>query len=477
MKHISGCMDILITAPFFLGYVWTADKFLEKFLGTTKKRELLFILFSFCGWLLISIAGKRYAVPYIFSQALNSILFMGLVLLLFQSDREKRILAASMLMMGIRLVRNFCESFLSCLALFFRYTVEKSPAPLVDEWEDWVISCIGHCLVMFAVCWMSRHLESVFCGKPKKWYAILAVPLLVITVVIDVAAWGASNGIMVRSGGNMGLYYDEIASHAEFMVLSLLSMSAAGVYVFGMNRIYLEQEKSDHYHSQIAVYKMLTEQYSQSERLRHDMKNHIIALSALSQNKEWEKIDSYLKDMESIVLETGGDMTGNKAVDALLYQKRKQAEEENIEWECDVQIPKEYCINEFDLCVLFGNILDNALEACERMQCGEYRFINIQARRVKKCFLLEAKNSMDSSDKICSRSLRNACVRDAMEHKYADGFTKKDNAQGHGIGLLNVGDVVDKYNGAVHIGTEKEIFTISILIPLNDAAHDIKTTV
>lgn len=330
---------------------------------------------------------------------------------------------------------------------------------------------------MFAVCWMSRHLEPVFCGKPKKWYAILAVPLLVITVVIDVAAWGASNGIMVRSGGNMGLYYDEIASHAEFMVLALLSMSAAGVYVFGMNRIYLEQEKSDRYHSQIAVYKMLTEQYSQSERLRHDMKNHIIALSALSQNKEWEKIDSYLKDMESIVLETGGDMTGNKAVDALLYQKRKQAEEENIEWECDVQIPKEYCINDFDLCVLFGNILDNALEACERMQCGECRFINIQARRVKKCFLLEVKNSMDSSGKICSRSLRNACVRGAMEHKYADGFTKKDNAQGHGIGLLNIGDVVDKYNGAVHIGTEGEIFTISILIPLNDAAHDIKTTV
>ena len=204
---------------------------------------------------------------------------------------------------------------------------------------------------------------------------------------------------------------------------------------------------------------MLAEQYRQSERLRHDMKNHVIVLSALSQNQEWEKIDDYLRNMEDIVLDTGGDMTGNKAVDALLYQKRKRAEEENIKWECDVQMPKGCCINEFDLCVLFGNILDNALEACRRMQNGECRFVNIQAKTVKKCFLLEVKNSMDRME------------------KYTDGFTNKGDSQEHGIGLLNVGDVVNRYNGAVHKEAEKGIFVISILMPLNDATHDIKKAV
>ena len=175
-------------------------------------------------------------------------------------------------------------------------------------------------------------------------------------------------------------------SLAEFLVLDFLSIVATGFYVFGMNRIYLEQEKSDQYRSQVAVYKMLTEQYRQSERLRHDMKNHIIALSALSRNKEWEKLDDYLKNMEDIALDVGGDMTGNRAVDALLYQKRGWAEEENIEWECDAQMPRGCCINEFDLCVLFGNILDNALEACGRMRGDECRFINIQAKNCKEMF-------------------------------------------------------------------------------------------
>lgn len=152
-------------------------------------------------------------------------------------------------------------------------------------------------------------------------------------------------------------------------------------------------------------------------------------------------------------------MTGNKALDALLYQKRKRAEENNIKWECDVQIPKGYAVREFDLCVLFGNLLDNALEACGRMRGGESCFINIQAKTVKKCFLMEVKNSVD------------------MEEKYAEGLTNKENLWEHGIGLMNVGDVVRGYNGVLHIESEKGTFVTSILLPLHGAAHDTKTAV
>lgn len=459
MKQLSDYTDILIMAPFCLGYLCATDKFCKKFLGASKRGEWLFIVFSFCNWLFRNILGRLSSGLYIFSVLSGSIFFMGLVVLLFQSDREKRILAAAMLMVPVRLVADFCASFLSCLELFYLHMVKKIPEPFSKVWVIGLISGAGYCFAILAVRWLSKHLESVFCGKPGKWYVILAAPILVIVIVYDVASLGASNGIMVRSGGDMGLYYDQIFSLVEFLVLASLSMVAVGFYVFGMNRIYLEQEKSSQYHLQIAVYKMLSEQYRQSERLRHDMKNHIIALSALSRNKEWEKIDSYLKNMEGIALDVDGDMTGNKAVDALLYQKRKQAEEENIKWECDVQMPKGYCINEFDLCVLFGNILDNALEACGRMQRGECRFINIQAKAVKKCFLLEVKNSMDRTE------------------KYADGFTNKEDLQEHGIGLLNVSDVVNKYNGVVNTEAEKDIFVISILMPFPDAAHDIKTAV
>jgi len=459
MKQIAGYTDILTIAPFYLWDVWASDKFCKKYLGASKKNERLFIFLSFMGWLFLNIMGRRYSVLYIFSVMLNPILFMGLVMLLFRSEREKRILAVSMLMFVRRLAADFCVSFLSCMALFFKHTVKKIPEPLLSEWEIGLIGCAGCCFVILAIYWMSEHLEPVFCGKRGKWYVILAVPLLMLVVVSDMAEWGASNGIMVRSGGNMGLYYDQIFSNAEFLVLAFLSMSAAGFYVFGMERIYLEQEKSSRYHSQIAVYKMLEEQYSQSERLRHDMKNHIIALSGLFQSKEWEKMGGYLKNMEDIGLECGGDVTGNRAVDALLYNKRKWAEGENVKWECDIQIPAGCCINEFDLCVLFGNLLDNALEACERLKSDESRFVNVRAKAIKKCFLLEVQNSVNRAE------------------KYVEGFTNKENPQGHGIGLLNVKDVVHRYNGVVNIEIKDAVFIISILVPLNNSVHDTKRTV
>ena len=459
MKLFLEWMDIFIVAPFFLGYLWAADKFCKKFLGASKQNEGLFLILSFCGWLFGSILGRMSFALYSFSVLTHPVFFTGLVMLLFRSDREKRILAASMLMVTVRMAASFCDSFLSCLELFFLHTVKKIPEPVSGGWVSGLTSGVSYFFVILIVYWMAKHLGSVFSGKPGKWYVILSAPLLVIVIVYDVASLGASNGIMVRSGGNMGLYYDQIFSYAEFLVLSLLSMSAAGFDVFGMNRIYLEQEKSGRYHSQIAVYKMLAKQHRQSERLRHDMKNHIIALSALSRNKEWEKLDSYLKNMESIVLEAAGDVTGNKAVDALLYQKRKRAEEENIKWECDVRMPEEYGINEFDLCVLFGNVLDNALEACGRMESGECRFIRIQAKTVKKCFLLDVKNSMDKAEKDTG------------------GFTGKGELQEHGIGLMNVGDVVNKYNGAVNTQAGEGVFVISVLIPFPDAACDVKTSV
>ncbi len=458
-QQLSDYVDILVVVPFCLGYLWAAGKFCMKFLGASKRRERLFLIISFCSLLLRNILGRRYPDLYSFFAVSGSIFFVGLVMLFFRSDREKRILAASILIVIIKLVSEFCASLLDCLVLFFLHTVKKIPEPLFGDWGGGLVSGIGYCFAIFAIYLMSKRLEPVFCGKPRKWYVILAVPLLAIVTVYDVASLGASNGIMVRSGGDMGLYYDQIFSHSEFLVLAFLSMAAAGFYVFGMNRIYLEQEKSGRYHSQIAVYKMLAEQYRQSERLRHDMKNHIIALSALSRNKEWEKLDDYLKNMEGTALDTAGDLTGNKAVDAILYQKQRQAEWENIKWECDVRMPKECCINEFDLCVLFGNILDNALEACGRMRGDECRFINIQAKTVKKCFLIEVKNSMDKAE------------------KFTEGCTNKGDSQKHGIGLMNVSDVVDSYNGAVHKEFGKGIFVISILMPFPDTAHGIKTAV
>ena len=367
-----------------------------------------------------------------------------------------------MLIITEALTIDFFASLFSCVELLWLHTVKKIAVPFSSDRTSNLISCACFLIAAFVVYIMSKQLKSVFYCKTKKWYLMLAIPLLAVTGVFDVASWGATKGIMVRSGGYMSLYYDQLFSLAEFCILDILSMFAAGFYVFGMERISLEQKKSSQYHYQIASYKMLEEQYSRSERLRHDLKNHILALMGLLENKAYEKMEDYLQNMvEHAPFDMGEEITGNGVVDVLLYQSRKKAEEKQISWECDVQMPKNCPVNAFDLCVLFGNILDNALEACERLQhdvpqCNLQLFINIQAHVVKKCFLLEVKNSTDIAD------------------IHESGFTSKKNPTEHGIGLLNIRDVVHQYHGVMNTEVQNGIFTISVLVPLNDTAHDIK---
>lgn len=381
---------------------------------------------------------------------------------------EQAVRAASMLVTVITLASLadiFADSLFSCLLLVWKHTVGHIDVPFFTEEESVLSGQISFAIAIVSVYVMRKRIGTVFRGKPWRWYAVLTLPLLVVEAVIFMANWGASHGVLFRSGGNMGLYYDQIFSYVGWGILSALSMFGAGVYVFGMDRIYLEQKKAAQYQSQAAVYQMMEQQYSQAERLWHDLKNHVLALRGLWEERAWDKLGDYLKRMEdSAQFGANEEATGNRAVDALLFQKRKMAEDRQIVWECDVQIPKRCRISEFDLCVLFGNILDNAVEACMRLQQGEREagrrpFINVQARTVKKCFLLEVKNSMRDAEKQESR------------------FAEKENLQGHGIGLLNVGDVVRGYDGVMNTEMQNGVFAISVLLPIGVSAYDMDRVV
>ncbi len=460
MKQILHVAAALIMVLCYSGYLLASLQFCKGYVSISKKKEQLFVIFSLAVWLLLNFAAGYVPIPYFILMLLGRLFFAGFVLLFFSGAFGGKILAASLLMAVMTLVQTFCESLLWCLLLFF---IHMAGIPYPEQ-ADYLIACVSLGMAAWVVYRLSKRRMALFVCGGGKWRAALAIPLAVLIVIFDMAQLGAANGILLRSGGNLGAFYDQMLSHLGFCVLALLAMFAAGAYVIGLERIFLEQEKGSRYRAQIAVYQMMEEQYSRTERMRHDMKNHILVMSGLYHSKEWKKLGNYLKKMETGCLENSADITGNKAVDALLYQKRRQADQKKIVWECDVQIPKPCGIHEFDFCVLFGNLLDNALEACERMRHAKTHgpaecFISIQAKTVKKCFFLIVKNSVDEAE---------------QQNK---GIARKKNPQGHGIGLLNVRDVVRQYQGVIHMESEGGIFVISVLIPLDAAAHNMERIV
>lgn len=357
----------------------------------------------------------------------------------FSEKAEKGIRVASMVVAVVTLAalaHIFFDALMSCLLLVWKHTVDGIVVPVLRDMESEVLTWLSFGMAVMAVYGMRKRLKEVFRGKPWRWYTVLIFPLLMVGIVIYVANWGASYGVFFRSAGNMGIYYDQIFTYTGWGVLSGLSLFAVVISVFGMDRIYVEQKKAEQFQVQAAVYQMLKEQ-------------------------AWEKLGDYLKRMEDgAQLGISEEATGNRAMDALLCQKRKQAEEKGIDWECDVRIPKQCRVNEFDFCVLFGNLLDNALEACGRLQDkGKAQeqevqpFIRVRAQAVKSCFLLDIKNSMDA------------------EEKQVHGSAKKESAQGHGIGLLNVSDVANRYDGAMQTEIRNGAFAISVLLPFGETAR------
>lgn len=448
---ISDAAEMFVMALCVFGETAAAAGFCRRILGTSKIKRVLFIALLFSMTVILAmLCGRCQDINFIF-RLLYHIIFIGLALFLFEADMEKKILAAAILMTVRRFVCGFFLALFSYMTLVFLHVIKKEPLPVLDANSTccYMMICIAYAAEIGSILLLSKRCAAVFDdGKIRKWYMITAVPLFMLIVLADVAEWGAERGIMVRSGGNFNLYHDQLFSYGANCIFSLLSLSAAGFYVFGMNRIYSEKRQKEYYYARVAAYQMLDEQYRKMERLRHDLRNHVIALQGFLEKKEPESMKSYLQQMmKAADMEKSEEVTGNTAVDALLYRKKRLAEEKGISWKCDMRIPADCPVGTYDLCVLLGNLLDNAIEACERMPEHEKHFIMISSKMVKKCFLLEIKNSTN--------------MQDIKETEYSRKREQKES----GIGLLTIKDVVHRYYGTMSIELEKGIFGLSILVP------------
>ncbi len=428
-------MNYVIAVLCYSGYLLSLLWFCERYLGEFRFRKgLTGLLFLTGGIFFISPFWEN--TSDFLRVSISHFLFFCLVCFSFRKSAEEKLLAAAVMTAVKTMTWNFVSSFFSMIVLtgmHFRYRGEA----VISLETDYLISAASYGTVILAVYFFAQSMKTRWEYLVKSRY-VLSVPLLFLVVVVDIVNWGASNGVMVKGEG-FNLYYNQIFSHTAVCLLTLLCACIACLVFFGIGRIYREQKQTEQYIGQVMYYKALNEQYQKMERLRHDMKNHVLSLYGLYQRQEWEALGSYLEQM----LESGGirekkEATGSSTVDALLYHKRAVAEKKHICWECEVQIPKECPIEEFDLCVLFGNILDNAIEGAGNVQ-EEERFLSIYAGKVKKCFLLVVKNS----------------TRLGHEREIKPG-----------IGLFNIKETAERHQGIFKLEIKEHIFEVSVLFPM-----------
>ncbi len=289
----------------------------------------------------------------------------------------------------------------------------------------------------------------------RKWMAVLTAAVV---FMLELFVFWPSRfmGLAVQFHGedrlgsyrNSYLYGGVINTGSIFVIFSIVLFLGAVIWALKGVRSMLftvreEMEKS--------YFAGVNQRYTETRILRHDMNNHLTAVAMLMDEGKYQDARKYLNQVSVQLDETKPPVqTGIPVLDAVLFSKINLAKDKEIRTETDFQINfTEKGISEYDLCSLFGNILDNAIEACEKLKAGE-----------RKISLL-VKRQMDMICVFCE----NPCLKVQKDN---GGFvTQKEDKESHGFGLKQIERIARKYHGTVEMGEKEGIFSIAVLFQEN----------
>jgi len=208
--------------------------------------------------------------------------------------------------------------------------------------------------------------------------------------------------------------------------------------------ISLMQERTK---NQMNIYRNMHDNYSQQRQRMHDYKNQLSCIHGMLIKGRIEETVEYITNLTgSLLKDMDAVQTNHAVVDAVINQKYRYAQSKGITIIMLINDLSEVFIKEEDLVIILSNILDNAIEACERVE-GD-KVIKFKMTVENNQILISVQNPAKHGPKIVNNKI----------------ITTKTDEDEHGIGLLNISTVVEKYDGTCAIQYKDGWFCLSILI-------------
>lgn len=239
---------------------------------------------------------------------------------------------------------------------------------------------------------------------------------------------------------------------AGISLVCVLAMNFILVYLYDSLSIMFQERtqaaiilrEKDYYHEQS---EMLKRKHEELRQFRHDMENRIIVMQQMLKDREYGTAMEYTEQISEKLRQTEiYCITGNTAIDSVLNYKLTKASEKGIKIKSNVAIPEKIGIDDEDIVVILGNLLDNAIEATEKLK--EDKYISIDLEYDKGSVFIHVINSYDSLVRFSNGKI----------------LTRKEDEYLHGIGLQSVNTVVKKYNGLLDIEHDNLEFTVNVLL-------------
>jgi hypothetical protein len=246
------------------------------------------------------------------------------------------------------------------------------------------------------------------------------------------------------------------ANDRGLVIISSLLIISNVCLVFSIRKSILDNKKiaeanliKEKMKIQYTHYMNTQKDYMKVRQLHHDIKNHIACIKGVTQSNQ--DATNYISSIEAELNRYDSSFnTGNMILDIILNEKSKVCKESNIKLLIDINnIETCHFVETIDICSIFSNIFDNAIEACEKIS-NSNKEINLRGTIVNKFYVIRMENTKQNEINIKNNYIK----------------TDKKDTYLHGLGITSVKDSVSKYNGEVVIDHSENKFIMNIFIPL-----------
>lgn len=422
--------NLIFDATMVVATLWIVNKYLGIF---NKKRQNIM---SVSIWILFAIFQVYVQINSGIASIWTTIISIGLVILIslfgYTNKGKKSILEVCFLYVVcvlIEIMISFCVNLLP---------LDENHSVMAGNIISKIIMIIG--VYVFSIMWEKTDNNFI----PARYYVgLLFVPIGSIYIAVN----------EFYSINNMK---EVLPSMVTFSILLLFNIIILEIYSKISENFIMEKEKAI-YTQQINIMAINTEEQKKVmenfHREKHDWINELIALK---NEIEYENKDVVLQNIDRIIQncqfgEAISD-TGNKCIDALINVKYTTAKEKGIDFILKIFIPEELPINQCDMGIVLGNILDNAIEATEKCNSSAKKIEIIMGIK-KEALVLVVKNPLAGSLK---------------RNKDGKLLSTKEDSKRHGYGINSVIKVARKYNGDVIIEEEGGEFVITVTMNLEN---------
>lgn len=413
--------------------IYLLMKLFETVLYNKKRNDVknLDILIAFCGSCLLQICSHTTMIMYFTRLVFIWYVSIG-ALILYKAN----IIAFLSISSFYRMCLTFVEMITIIILSNFNGSINNVKNMISKPSFFSIFYMIYMILILFILFYMTKKLLTQLLQDKKKIY------VFILTAFIETLGF-------INFVNESLIVSHQPISPTWLLLIGCISLISFMVYFLSRYRQENMKLKFVEMRNHLLEenYNVINDLYMSHAKLYHDMNNHLNALYQLIDLGNTEEAKEYIQEISKPTLKRSNIIwTGIDVVDVVINSKLEEMRKKGIEADIDVEFPNNSNIRSNDICTILANLLDNAIEATEKID-GEKK-ISLVIRRVNHFIIMKITNTNKSNE---------------QEFTNFPNTTKADK-EFHGWGLPSVLATIEKYNGSMKCENHENEFTVTILL-------------